>query len=80
MQQIKVVIGSDGRKGFFDGGSYMSMDEIRNGESATIEFKETLPEKSIKYMKSVVAFANGCGGRIIFGIEDGTGKVVGIDR
>ena len=58
----------------------MSMDEIRNGESATIEFKETLPEKSIKYMKSVVAFANGCGGRIIFGIEDGTGKVVGIDR
>ena len=52
----------------------MSMDEIRNGESATIEFKETLPEKSIKYMKSVVAFANGCGGRIIFGIEDGTGK------
>ena len=58
----------------------MSMDEIRNGEFATIEFKETLPEKSIKYMKSVVAFANGCGGRIIFGIEDGTGKVVGIDR
>ena len=39
----------------------MSMDEIRNGESATIEFKGTLPEKSIKYMKSVVAFANGCG-------------------
>ena len=80
MQQIKDVIGSNGRKGFFDGGSDMSIDEIRNGESATIEFKETLPEKSIKYMKSVVAFANGCGGQMIFGIEDGTGKVVGIDR
>ena len=45
-----------------------------------MEFKETLPEKSIKYMKSVVAFANGTGGKIIFGIADKTREVVGFDK
>ena len=39
----------------------MTIEEILAGESKNIEFKETLPEKSIKYMKSVVAFANGPG-------------------
>ena len=45
-----------------------------------MEFKENLPEKSIKYMKSVVAFANGTGGKIIFGIADKTREVVGFDK
>ena len=36
----------------------MTIEEILAGESKNVEFKETLPEKSIKYMKSVVAFAN----------------------
>ena len=39
----------------------MTMEEILAGESKNVEFKESLPEKSIKYMKSVVAFANGTG-------------------
>ena len=43
----------------------MTMEEILAGESKNVEFKESLPEKSIKYMKSVVAFANGIGGKII---------------
>lgn len=38
-----------------------------------------LAEKSIKYMKSVVAFANSSGGKILFEVEDDTCKVVGID-
>ncbi|PWJ72477.1 UNVERIFIED_CONTAM: hypothetical protein C7383_11888 [Murimonas intestini] len=37
----------------------MTIEEILAGESKNVEFKESLPEKSIKYMKSVVAFANG---------------------
>ena len=45
-----------------------------------MEFKENLLEKSIKYMKSVVAFANGTGGKIIFGIADKTTEVVGFDK
>ena len=51
-------------------GVTMTIEEILAGESKNVEFKETLPEKSIKYMKSVVAFANGTGGKIIFGIAD----------
>ena len=58
----------------------MTMEEILAGESKNVEFKEDLPKKSINYMKSVVAFANGTGGRIIFGIADKTREVVGFDK
>lgn len=58
----------------------MTIEEILVGESKNIEFKEKLPEKSIKYMKSVVAFANGTGGKIIFGITDKTREVIGFDK
>lgn len=54
----------------------MTIEEILAGESKNVEFKE----KSIKYMKSVVAFANGIGGKIIFGIADKTREVVGFDK
>ena len=58
----------------------MTMEEILAGESKNVEFKEDLPEKSIKYMKSVVAFANGTGGKIIFGVADKTREVVGFGK
>ena len=58
----------------------MTIEEILAGESKNVEFKEDLPEKSIKYMKSVVAFANGTGGKIIFGIADKTKEVIGFDK
>ena len=58
----------------------MTIEEILAGESKNVEFKESLPEKSIKYMKSVVAFANGSGGKIIFGIADKTREVVGFAK
>ena len=58
----------------------MTIEEILAGESKNVEFKENLPEKSIKYMKSVVAFANGTGGKIIFGIAYKTREVVGFDK
>lgn len=61
-------------------GAIMTLEEILAGESKNVEFKENLPEKSIKYMKSVVAFANGTGGKIIFGIADKTREVVGFDK
>ncbi len=61
-------------------GVMMTIEEILAGESKNVEFKENLPEKSIKYMKSVVAFANGTGGKIIFGIADKTREVVGFDN
>ena len=48
------------------------------GESRYIEYKREVPKDSLKYMKSVVAFANGDGGQIIFGVEDNTEKVIGV--
>ena len=61
-------------------GAIMTIGEILAGESKNVEFKENLPEKSIKYMKSVVAFANGTGGKIIFGIADKTREVIGFAK
>lgn len=54
-------------------------EEILAGESAELEFKEARPKEALKYVKTAVAFANGRGGRLIFGVENETRKVVGID-
>jgi predicted HTH transcriptional regulator len=53
-----------------DGRQDMDLDKILQGESKNVEYKESLPEKSIKYLKSVVAFANTNVGRLIIGVED----------
>ena len=58
----------------------MTVKDIISGESEFIEFKQEVPKKSEVYMKTVVAFANGSGGKIVFGVEDGTFKVVGINQ
>lgn len=54
-------------------------DEMLAGESAELEFKEARPKDALKYVKTAVAFANGRGGRLIFGVENETRKVVGVD-
>lgn len=56
----------------------MAIEEILTGESQNVEFKVSRPRDGKKYTKTVVAFANGKGGRIIFGIEDKTLEIVGI--
>lgn len=48
------------------------------GEGPTIEFKSAIPTDSRKWTKTVAAFANAGGGWLLFGIEDGTGEVVGL--
>ena len=58
----------------------MEKDLSLQGESKNVEYKERVPEDSQKYMKSVVAFANGDGGRIVFGVDDGTMRIVGIPQ
>lgn len=58
----------------------MKLEEIFVGESKNLEFKESLPVKSSKYIKTIVAFANGQGGKLIIGVEDDTKKIVGIDK
>ena len=61
-------------------GDIMTMEEILKGESENLEFKVDIPSKSEKYMRTVVAFANGNGGRIVFGVEDKTLRIVGFDE
>ncbi|MFR4783712.1 MAG: helix-turn-helix domain-containing protein [Pilosibacter sp.] len=58
----------------------MTIEEILAGESKNVEFKVQRPKDSIKYMKTVIAFSNGEGGRIVFGVDDDTREVVGIPK
>lgn len=58
----------------------MDIINLLKGESDTVEYKEFLPDKSIKYIKTVVAFANGNGGTIVFGVQDKTCSITGIPR
>ena len=48
----------------------MVEDTLFSGESKNIEYKVTLPDKSEKYMKTIVAFANTEGGKLIVGVEN----------
>ena len=45
----------------------------------TLEFKVKLPDDGKKYMKTIVAYANTSGGKIIIGVDDITRKVVGVE-
>lgn len=60
--------------------SVLTIEEILAGESKNVEFKVQRPKDSIKYMKTVIAFSNGEGGRIVFGVDDDTREVVGIPK
>ena len=51
--------------------------EISRGESNRLEFKKELPKDHRKYLKTVVAFSNCSGGRILFGVSDDR-SIVGI--
>lgn len=56
-------------------------DEIREGESYSLEFKLVPNEDRIKYLKTAVAFANGKGGRLLFGVaKDGTVRGIARDN
>ncbi len=58
----------------------MSLEELIHGESLNIEYKEMIPNNSEKYTKTVVAFANTQGGKIIFGVADNTNEIVGVNN
>ena len=58
----------------------MTVDEILNGESKEVEYKEKVPGNSKKYVKTAVAYANCAGGLLIFGVEDTTWEIKGIPQ
>lgn len=55
----------------------MLIEEILKGESEKTEFKENT--KTNTYIKTVVAFANGNGGKIVFGVKDNR-EIVGVEN
>ena len=58
----------------------MARDTLFSGESKNIEYKVTLPDKSEKYMKTIVAFANTQGGKLVVGVDDKTHEIVGVEN
>lgn len=48
------------------------------GETSRVQFKQTL-DSTKKMAAEMVAFANGRGGIILFGVEDKRGEIVGLD-
>ena len=46
-----------------------------SGESKNIESKVSLPDKSEKYVKTIVAFANTQGGKLIVGVDAKNNRV-----
>ncbi len=56
----------------------MTIEEIKKGENSHLEFKREVPERKENFLKTVSAFSNTSGGKVIFGIDDKTLEVVGI--
>jgi predicted HTH transcriptional regulator len=50
---------------------------IRQHEGKALEFKCDLSSPE-KVMRPLVAFANGAGGRLLIGVEDGSRKILGV--
>ena len=58
----------------------MTIEEIMKGERENIEYKIDIPTKSENYMRTVVAYANANGGRLVFGVENNSWKVIGFNK
>lgn len=54
-------------------------EEIQNGESRTLEYKAELPPKSQTWIKTIVAFANGAGGKFVLGVNNQR-EFVGLEK
>ncbi|MBR1912202.1 MAG: putative DNA binding domain-containing protein [Treponema sp.] len=58
----------------------MTLQEIEHGETEFLEFKRDFPSKDSKLMKTIAAFSNGKGGKIVFGVDDETHEIIGIEN
>ena len=45
-------------------------EEIQNGESRILEYKLELPQEKNKWLKTIIAFANGAGGKFVIGVNN----------
>lgn len=54
-------------------------DKVRQPENRKLELKRSLPPRA-KWLKSIIAFANGAGGELILGVDDKSRDIVGIEN
>jgi predicted HTH transcriptional regulator len=55
------------------------LDKIRQPENRKLELKRSLPTRA-KWLKTIIAFANGAGGELILGVDDKSRDIVGIEN
>ena len=58
----------------------MTINDLKQGEHETVEYKQDIPKDKDKYLKNAVAFANAAGGQIIFGVENNTWEITGFSN
>ena len=56
----------------------MTVQKQLFGEGKHVEFKAKMPKNHENFLKDIIAFSNSSGGKTIIGVEDGTGKVIGL--
>ena len=61
-------------------GGAMTIDDLISTEGNNVEFKLEMPQKDIGFLKTVVAFANGQGGKVVFGIRNEDHAIIGMDE
>jgi len=59
--------------------SFLIKELIQSREGKTLEFKRDLSSPK-NFLKTLVAFANSAGGRLVFGIEDKSNVIVGLEN
>ena len=55
------------------------LDKVKQPENRKLELKRSLPPRA-KWLKSIIAFANGAGGELILGVDDKSRDIVGIEN
>ena len=54
------------------------LDKVKQPENRKLELKRSLPFRA-KWLKSIIAFANGAGGELILGVDDKSRDIVGVE-
>ena len=54
------------------------IEELKKGENNRLEFKREFPKSAESFLKTVVAFSNGNGGKIVFGVQEEPFQIVGV--
>ncbi len=55
------------------------LDKVRQPENRKLELKRSLPPRA-KWLKTIIAFANGAGGELILGVDDKSREILGIEN